>query len=759
MGAVSKISRRALLATGGHTGAALVLGFTILPKHGASEAHAAEAHAEVGPNAWLRISPDDQIAVLVEIPEMGQGPRTVDAMMLAEELEADWSKIRVEQAPVVPGVYSNLSTGGSGGTGLAWEYMRKVGAQAREMLIAAAAQRWRVATSECRATNSTVLHLPSRRRASYGELAAAAMKLPVPRAEDIKLKEPGDFRLIGRPVPRVDIPDKINGAAKFGIDVRVPGMLFAMIARCPYFGGGLQSFDAAAARAMPGVRAVFPVAQMSEFTATLGINPNIAGGVAVVAESTWAAIQARKALKVTWNKGPHAAESSASIHGRAVAGAAAEPTAVIVNCGDAVKVLQTATRKMEATYELPFQAHATMEPMNTTVHVQPDGIEVWTPTQAGDLVQNEIAVLSGVPRDKITVHMMLCGGSFGRRYQWDYAAEAWMVAKEVNAPVQLLWTREDDMQRDFYRPYSYHRLSGALDTDGKIAAWSHRIVSTPIRLVFDSPERLKDPNHVASQELSGADIIPYMPASFRLDFFAIDSPVPRAWWRSVAESFNAFAVECFIDELAHLAGQDPVDFRMALVPADRKLPNPRRGAPDHTPLDTLRFRNTLQLAAEKSRWGTPMPPGHGRGIACHFSFDSYIAHVAEVSVDKDGSVRVHRIVSAVDCATAVNPDGVRAMTEGGINFALTQVLSGAITVKNAAPEQSNFDGYRVLRMNDAPEVEVYIIPGKGEPGGMGETAVPPLAPAIGNAIFAATGKRIRRLPIDPAFLAGKEVTA
>jgi len=757
MGAERKISRRAFLAAGGRAGAGLVLGFNILDTRAASEAQTASVNAEIRPNAWLRIAPDGQITVLVEIPEMGQGPRTIDAMMLAEELEADWSKIRVEQAPVIPGIYKNLSTGGSGGAGAAWDYMRKVGAQAREMLIAAAAQRWRVARSECKAENSTVTHLPSGRRASYGQLTAAAMKLPVPRAEDIKLKEPEDFRLIGKPVPRVDTPDKVDGTAKFGIDVRVPGMLFAVIARCPYFGGKLQSFDASAARAMPGVRAIFSVAQMSEFNAKLGINPNVAGGVAVVAGSTWAAIQARNALKITWDKGPYATESSESIRGRAVAGASAAPTVVVINHGDALKALQTAPRKTEATYELPFQAHATMEPMNTTVHVRPDGIEVWTPTQAGELVQSEIAALSGVPRDRITVHMMLCGGSFGRRYQWDYAAEAWMVAKQVKAPVQLLWTREDDMQRDFYRPYSYHRLVGSVDPTGRVAAWAHRIVSTPIRVVFDSPEQLKNPHHVASQELGVASVIPYMPENFRLDYFSIESPVPRAWWRSVSASFNAFAVECFIDELAHLAGKDPVDFRMTLVPADRKLPNTVRAG--DTPLDTLRFRNTLAVAAEKSGWGTPMPSGHGRGIACNFGFDSYVAHVAEVSVAKDGSVRVHRIVSAVDCATAVNPDGVRAMTEGGINFALTQVLSGAITIKNAVPEQSNFDGYRVLRMNDAPDVEVYIIPGRGEPGGMGEAAVPALAPAIANAIFAATGKRIRRLPIDPAFLAGKDAPA
>ncbi|MBV8890409.1 MAG: xanthine dehydrogenase family protein molybdopterin-binding subunit [Acidobacteria bacterium] len=347
-----------------------------------------------------------------------------------------------------------------------------------------------------------------------------------------------------------------------------------------------------------------------------------------------------------------------------------------------------------------------------------------------------------------------CGGSFGRRYQWDYLAEAWQVAKEVNAPVQLLWTREDDMQHDFYRQSSYHRLSGALDDYGKIQAWSHRIVSTPIRAVFDSPEQLNDPKRLAAQELTGADVIPYGPANFRLEYVPVASGVPRAWWRSVESSFNAFAVECFVDELAHNAGRDPYEFRIQLLQRDQEFFSAAYSG--RTPLKTKRFRDVLRLAAEKSGWGRPMPPRHGRGIACHFSFDSYMAHVAEVSVDGNGNVRVHRVVSAVDCGTAVNPDGVRAMTEGAIDFALTPVLSGEITIKNGAAEQSNFDGYRVLRMNYAPEVEVYILPGEGGPGGMGETGVPPLAPAVANAVFAATGKRIRRLPIDPAFLAGKE---
>jgi isoquinoline 1-oxidoreductase beta subunit len=741
-----EINRREFLRTTVTGSATLILGFYLPVLASAQDLSDERA---LRPNAWLRITSDNQIAVLTEIPEMGQGPRTVDAMMLADELEADWSTIRVEQAPVIPEIYKNLSTGGSGGTAAAWGYMCKVGAQAREMLLTAAAQRWGVDIKDCRAENSTVMHGSSGRRFTYGELVETASKLPAPKAEDVPLKSPQNFRFIGKPIPRVDLPSKVDGSAGFGIDVRVPGMLFAVIARCPHFGGKLQSYDATAAKAVPGVQAVFPVAPLT-FVPKFANNINTAGGVAVVADATWAALQGRRALKISWDKGPNGSETSKGLSKQMKEQAAAPPSFVAVNQGDATTALRENANNIEAFYELPFQAHATMEPMNTTMHVREDAIEVWSPTQIGAGVQEEIASLSGMPAKQVTVHMTLCGGSFGRRYQWDFPAEAWQVAKEVKRPVQLLWTREDDMQHDFYRQYSYHRMLGGLDAQNNIVAWSHRVVSTPIRAVFDSPEKLLDPKHVASQEVGGADVIPYAVSNFRVDYAPVYSGVPRAWWRSVEHSFNGFANECFIDELAHAAGRDPYEFRMSLVPEDRKLSWVMWNDP---PLETKRFRKVLQLAAEKSGWGKPLPAGHGRGIACYCSFGSYLAHVAEVSVGKDGTLRVHRVVSAVDCGTAVNPDGVRAMTEGAINYALTPVLSGEITIKDGAVEQENLDGYQVLRMSDAPDVEVYIATSSGAPGGMGETGVPPLAPAVANAVFAATGKRIRRLPIDPASLA------
>jgi len=628
--------------------------------------------------------------------------------------------------------------------------VRKVGAQAREILLTAAAQQWGVDKKDCRAENSTVVHGPSGRHITYGELVETASKLPVIKADGIALKSPAEFHFIGKPMPRVDVPSKVDGSGVFGIDVRVPGMVFAVVARCPHFGGKLQSFDASAATAVPGVRAVFPIAPLG-LLPNLKQNINTAGGIAVVAESTWSAMQGRRALKIAWDKGPSGSETTEALSKQLKAQAAAPPSFVAVNQGDALKALQEKAKRVDAFYELPFQAHATMEPMNTTMHVREDGIEVWSPTQIGAGLQEEIALLSGLQAKQVTVHMTLCGGSFGRRYQWDFPAEAWQVAKEMKQPVQLVWTREDDMQHDFYRQYSYHRLSGALDGQNNIEAWSHRVVSTPIRAIFDSPDKLKDPRHVASQELSGADVLPYAVSNFRLDYVPVQSAVPRAWWRSVGHSFNAFVMECFVDELAHAAERDPYEFRMNLLREDRQLHAVMW--PDDPPLDTRRLRAVLQLASEKSDWGRPLPAGQGRGIACCCSFGSYLAHVAEVSVEKDGTVHVLRIVSAVDCGTAVNPDGVRAMTEGAVKFALTPVLNGEITIKDGAVEQGNFDGYQVLRMGDAPDVEVHIVPSNGDPGGMGETGVPPLAPAVANAVFAATGKRIRRLPIDPASLA------
>ncbi|MGA8593681.1 MAG: molybdopterin cofactor-binding domain-containing protein [Bryobacteraceae bacterium] len=702
------------------TGAALVLGFH-LPLRSRGQSTNARL------NAWVSIAADNEITLFTETPEMGQGTRTANTMMLAEELEADWSSIRVEQAPTLPTIYKHLTTGGSGGTSSTWLPLRQAGAQAREMLLTAAAQKWNAPKSECQAENGTIVHRPTERRFRYGELVEIASKLPAMNLDQVSLKDPNNFRVIGKPIGRVDTPEIVDGSAIFGMDVRVPGMLFAVIARCPHFGGKVTNCDDSDAKAMPGVKAVFAVPAIG-FVPAIERNLNVAGGIAVVATSTWAALQGRRALNITWDKGPGAQESTATLREQIREKAGGPATVVSAEHGNVAETLASAIKKIEADYEMPFQAHAPMEPMNTTVHVRDDGrIEAWSPTQGADLAQRTIAHVAGIAPENVIVHMTFSGGSFGRRYQWDYLAESYEVAKEMKVPVQLVWTREDDMQHDFYLQYSYQRMAGALDSSGNITAWSHRIVSTPIRAVFDSPELLRDPKHGAE----GVDHVPYEARDYRCDYAPAVSVVPRAWWRSVSSPFQVFAIECFVDELAHAAGEDPCEFRIKNLRGDQ--------AP--------KLRAVLELAAVKSGWGKRLPANHGRGIACSVFGDTYVAHVAEVSVE-NGALRVQRIVSAVDCGLAVNPDSVRAQIEGGINYALTPVLSGEISVKEGAIEQSNFDTYQVLQMKDAPDIEVHVVAGANAPaGGVGEGGVPPLAPAVANAIFVATGKRARRLPI------------
>jgi isoquinoline 1-oxidoreductase subunit beta len=728
------ISRRTFIAQGTIAGTGLVIGIRLSPVMAlAQENEKGPKKPVVNPfDAYIHVAPDGKISLIVAKSEMGQGIKTGLAMLLAEEAEVDFNSVSVEQAETRPDIYAHMGTGGSGSTMENFMPLRRAGATVRELMITAAAQKWNAPKNECKVKKGVVLHEKSSRRASYGELVDAAQKLPLPDPEKVELKNESDFELIGHATPRVDIPSKVNGSAMFGLDVRVPEMLFAVVARCPTFGGKHAHFDGTKAKAVPGVKQVFEIP-------ALGRDMFTAGGVAVVADSTWAAMRGREALQIQWDSGAAAAESTNTLHAALHAGAAKAGKRVR-NDGDVDEVLSNGAKRVEATYEFPFLAHATMEPMNITVHARAGEAEVWAPTQSPDWVQRTVATILDLKPEKVVVHTTLMGGGFGRRYMADYPAEAAQIAKAVGKPVQLVWSREDDMTHDFYRPAACHQMKGAVDQNGRPLAWSHTIASTSIGAFWDPPD------HQAPEksEVGGAEQMPYAIPNVRLEYNHVASAVPPLWWRSVEHSFNGFAVECFIDELAAAAGQDPVQFRKTLLvkPANWKAKN------DEDP-DPARLRAVMELAAEKSGWGTPLPKGKGRGIATYHSFGSYICEVAEVTV-QGSSFKIDRMVAAIDCGQIVNPESVRAQAESAIIYGLSAALKNEITVKNGAIEQTNFDGYDPIRISEAPPIEVHLLKSKDEPGGMGEPALPPAAPAVANAIFAACGKRVRKLPFQLA---------
>ncbi|MFZ0861127.1 MAG: xanthine dehydrogenase family protein molybdopterin-binding subunit [Candidatus Sulfotelmatobacter sp.] len=686
---------------------------------------------KAGPNpfdAYVHVKPDGHITLIVAKSEMGQGIKTGLAMILAEEAEVDFNTVSVEQAETRPDIYAHMGTGGSGSTMENYTPLRRAGAAVRGLMITAAAAKWNVPPAECEAQKGTVLHEKSDRKASYGELVEAARKLPLPDPEKVQLKDEADFELIGHPTARVDVPSKVNGSAQFGIDVRVPEMVFAVVARCPTFGGKAAHFDAGKAKAVAGVLDVFEIPAM-------GAGMFTAGGIVVIGDSTWAAMKGREALQITWDHGAAVSESSEGMR-EALRGAAQKSGKRVRNDGDVDAALSNGAKKVEAVYEMPLLAHATMEPMNITAHARGSDAEVWAPTQSPDWVQGTVAQVLGLKPDKVVVHTTLMGGGFGRRYMADFPAEVAQIAKLVGKPVQLVWTREDDMTHDFYRPATCHRMRGAVDANGRPVAWFHTLASTSIRGYWDpkaAPEQ---------QEVGGAKEMPYAIPNVRLEFNGVNSAVPRAWWRSVENSFNGFAVESFIDELAAAAGQDPVQFRKSLLVKSANWKPKSEDDPD-----PARLLGVLELAAEKSDWGKPLGKGRGRGIAAFFSFGSYFAEVAEVTV-KGSEFKIDRIVAAVDCGQMVNPESVRSQTEGAIVFGLSAALKNEITIKNGAVEQTNFDGYDPLRINEAPPIEVHLVINKEEPGGMGEPGLPPAAPAVANAIFAASGQRLRRLPFQ-----------
>jgi len=688
MSTSTTLTRRDFIKMSSVAGAGLVLAFYLPSKDKVLE------DAAFVPNAWLKIDTDGTVTVTVARSEMGQGVQTSMPMIVAEELDADWSKIRIVQADAHPTRYGSMSTGGSFSVRGSWMTLRTAGATAREMLLTAAAQTWGVNKSTCRAENSAILQ-SSGKRLSYGELAAAAGKVPVPT--EVPLKDPKDFKILGKPMRKLDTSSKVNGNAKFGVDIRVPGMLFASIEKCPVFEGKVAAFDASRAKAVAGVRDVI---QLDE-------------GIAVVADSTWAAFEGRKALSITWDEGRYSNQSSAAIW-RSFEEAAKSRGSLENYEGDAEASFDSAPTKVEAVYYAPLIAHAPMEPMNCVADVRPDRCEIWVPTQSPQQSQNAAARILDLPVDKVKVHVTLIGGAFGRRLQTDFVSEAVKVSKAIGVPVQVVWTREDDVRHDWYRPCTYNVFKAGLDGDGWPVAWLHRIVGP------------------SSRGLAvGGSTPPYLIPNFQIDSLIKETGVPIGAWRSVGPSQNGFVIESFIDELAHAAKKDPFEYRRHLL---SKSP---------------RLRRALEVAAEKVGWNKPLPAGHGLGIAAVESFGSSVAEVVEASVNNKGAVQIHRIVAAVDCGPIVNPDTLEAQVEGGIVYSLSSVLKDEITVDKGRVVQGNFDDYRILTIDEMPRIEVHIIPSTEAVGGIGEPGLPPVAPALCNAIFAATGKRIRRLPIRP----------
>ncbi len=728
-----RATRRAFLKTSVFAGTGLALCLE-LPR-----SLAADDPVTFEPSAYISITPDNVVRLWITRSEMGQGVRTTLPMMLAEELEAAWAQIQYVQA--TPGGRFKgirLRTSGSGSTVGTYNALRKAGATAREMLIAAAAEKWNVTPSSCRANQGTVVHPASGRVFSYGELAAAAARQRVP--DNPPLKDSKDFRIIGKPLKRIDGRAIVTGQAAYGIDVQVPGMLYAVMARCPFVGGKAVSFDATKASAIPGVRHVVPV------------KTGIATGVAVVADYTWAAMKGRDALKIEWDRGPNAGFDSDHFLAQ-MQNQLAQPQEgyFVRDDGDARKALALAAKKLEATYEFPFQAHAPLETMNCVADVRKDSCEIWVPTQCPEVAQSETAKMLGLPPDSVKVHITLLGGGFGRRLFADYVPEAVEVSRAIGQPVQMLWTRSDDMRCGFFHPSDVEHIAGGFDADGRPIAWVQRSVGSNLSMFgLPTEEQKKNPRHYFNDGSPwGSFDNPYNFPNLKADFIPLNPPVPTGAWRAVEYPPTVFARESFLDEMAHAAGRDPVEFRLQLLEPANVL------KVGDAKIDRSRLIQVLRVAAEKSQWKRPLPQTAdrvwGRGVACNvYDEDCYIAQVAEVSLGrKDHDIRVHRIVCAVDCGIVVNPLGLEGQAESGITWGLSATLHGRIDFKNGAAVQENFQDFEVIRMDEMPEVETHIVVTDHPPGGFGETAVPPVAPAVANAVFAATGKRIRSLPITP----------
>lgn len=722
MNAPIRTSRRNFLKASATFGAGLVVAFVVPGAKRFAQAapeDAAAVSTGLEPNAYLRIAPDDSVTVLLAHSEMGQGIWTTLAMLVAEELDADWTKIRVEHAPAAPPfahtAFGMQMTGGSTTTWSEFDRYRQAGATARALLVAAAAAKFGVPAAQVRTGNGFAI--AGDRRARYGELVDAAAKLPAPAK--VALKDAKDWKLIGQPTKRLDTPEKISGRAQFGMDVQFDGLLTAVVARAPVFGGSVKSFDATAAKAVPGVRNVVQVPS----------------GVAVVADHYWAAKLGRDALKIDWDLGPNAALDTQALREQFRTLALTDGT-VAAQSGDAKAALGQAARTVEAEYHVPYLAHAPMEPLNCTVKIDGGSCDIWTGTQFQTLDQQVAAKITGLPPEQVRIHTTFLGGAFGRRATptSDFVSEAVHVAKAAGAPVKTVWSREDDIRGGYYRPMYVQQARIGVDAQGRPVAWHHVLVGQSI--LAGSPfEAAMVKNGIDATSVEGVADSPYFKEipDHRVELHSPKTGIPVLWWRSVGHSYNGFVMESLIDELAHAAKQDPVDYRRALLQQ-----HPRHLA-------------ALDLAAEKSGWGSPLPKGQARGVAVHESFGSFIAQVAEVSVDRDAptgpAIRVHRVVCAVDCGIAVNPEGVRAQMESGIAFGLGAALYSALSFRDGRVQESNYHDYRVLRMDEMPKIEVHIVPSTGRMGGAGEPGTPPIAPAVANAVFALTGQRLRELPL------------
>lgn len=725
---MSQLSRRSFLRVGAAVGGGLLVSFFV---PGLTSCTGAEGADRVRRrfNAFLELASDGTATVRIPVPEMGQGVRTSLAMLVAEELDVPWTDIRLEQADAGEEMGPRPEASGSNAVRLYWLPLREAGAAARAALVGAAAARWGVDPAACSTGAGRVLLSGTRRTLRYGELLAAAASLEQPAG--VVLKDPSAFRLIGHSTPHLDTPAITRGAVRFGLDVRVPGMLRAVIARGQSYGATVVSIDDTAARGVAGVRDVVRVRAVGAAE-----RPGVSEGVAVVADDTWSALQGRRALHVDWDPGPNAHESTDRLHA-ASREAVARRLDTYREEGDVDAALASAHRRVSAIYHAPFLAHAALEPQNCTVHVRDGSAEIWAPTQIPVPVWRAAARELGLPDEAVTVHVTRMGGAFGRRLSADYVLEALQIARQVNAPVQLVWSREDDMRHGFMRPFSYHRLEAGLDAGGRPTAWLHRQAGTS-RYAFRSglPPGM-------SEFRAGTYPAALVPAH-RLEYGLIASNLPRGPLRAPGLNSFVFAIECFLDEVAHAAGRDPLELRLDLLGRDLELPYD-----DSDPVfETRRMRHVLEAAAERAGWGSPLPDGYGRGIAATFTFGTYLAHVVTATVESDGTVRVTRVVSAIDCGRVVNPNGVRAQVEGGVMDGLGAALHGEITVEGGAVRQSNFHDYPLLRFGAAPEVDVVFVgDGAHAPTGVGEPPYPPMMPATANAVYAASGARVRHLPL------------